>query len=113
MTGCSGGLESLGCALQPLFVAGALDDLVAFAEADASSLDAVLFPQLRDLVLEARVLGGESRIVPLAEDAQKLRPPLGQRFDLGSDVVECSHVYFNEFDERRIPVSSGGEHARL
>jgi len=78
----------LGCALQPLFVAGALDDLVTFAETDASSLDPVLFPQLRDLVLEARVLGGESRIVLLAQNAQKLRAPLGQRFDLGSDVVE-------------------------
>jgi hypothetical protein len=77
----------LGGALQPLFVAGTLDDLVTFAEADAGSLDPVLFPQARDLVLETRVLGGESRIVLLAQDAQKLRPPLGQRFDLGSDVV--------------------------
>jgi hypothetical protein len=68
-------------------VAGALDDLVTLAETDASSLDPVLFPQLRDLVLEARVLCGESRIVLLAQDTQKLRPPLGQRFDLGSDVV--------------------------
>jgi hypothetical protein len=74
-------------AFQPLFVAGALDDLVAFAEADACSLDAVLFPQLRYLVLEARVLGGESRIVLLAEHAQKLRASLGERFDLGSDVM--------------------------
>ena len=71
------GVESLGCALQPLFVAGALDDLVTLAEADACSLDSVLFPQLRDLVLELRVLIGESRVVLLAEDAQKLRPPLG------------------------------------
>jgi hypothetical protein len=47
----------------------------------------VLFPETRDLVFEARVLGGESRIVLLAQDAEKLRPPLGQRFDLGSDVV--------------------------
>ncbi len=78
----------LGCALQPLFVAGALDDLVTFTETDTSSLDPVLFPQLRDLVLEARVLGGESRIVLLAQHAQELRAPLGQRFDLCSDVVE-------------------------
>jgi hypothetical protein len=48
----------------------------------------VLFPQLRDPGLEARVVCGESRIVLLAQDAQKLRPPLGQRLDLGSDVVE-------------------------
>ena len=74
-------------ALQPLFVAGALDDLVTLAEADACSLDSVLFPEPRDLVLEARVLGGESLIVLLAQDAQKLRPPLGQRFDLGSYVI--------------------------
>ena len=77
----------LGGALQPLFVAGALDDLVTFAKTDACTLDAVLFPQLRDLVLEARVLGGESRIVLLAEDAQKLCAPLGERFDFGSDVM--------------------------
>ena len=74
-------------ALQPLFMAGALDDFVTFAEADACTLDAVLFPQLRDLVLEARVLGGESRIVLLAEHAKKHRAPLGERFDLGSYVV--------------------------
>ena len=85
--GVSGGGPYLGRALQPLFVAGTLDDLVTLAEADASSLDSVLFPQLRDLVLEARVLGGESRIVLLAEDAQKLRALLGERFDFGSDVV--------------------------
>ena len=78
----------LGGALQPLFVAGALDDLVTLAEADSCTLDAVLFPESRDLVLEVRVLRGQSRIVLLAQDAQKLRPPLGQRFDLGSDVVE-------------------------
>ena len=77
----------LGRALQSLFVAGALDDLVALAEADACSLDSMLFPQPRDLVFQARVLGGESRIVLLAQDAEKLRPPLGQRLDLGSDVV--------------------------
>jgi hypothetical protein len=94
----------LRCALQPLFVAGALDDLVALAETDASSLDSVLFPQLRDLVLELRVLVGESRVVLLAEDTEKLCPPLGQRFDLGSDVIQCSHAYLNEFDGRRIPV---------
>ena len=81
----------LGGALQPLFVAGALDDVVTLAEADACSLDSVLFPQLRDLVLELRVLVGESRVVLLAEHTQELCPPLGQRFDLGSDVVECSH----------------------
>ena len=86
--GGSGGGPYLGRALQPLFVAGALDDLVTFTEADAGSLDPVLFPKLRDLVLEARVLSGESRIVLLAQDAQKLRPPLGQRLDLGSDVVQ-------------------------
>ena len=78
----------LGGALQPLFVAGALDDLVTLSEPDTRSLDPVLFPQLRDLVLETRVLGGESRIVLLAEHAQKLRAPLGERFDLGSDVIE-------------------------
>ena len=96
----------LGGALQPLFVAGALDDLVTFAEADACTFDAVLFPQLRDLVLETRVLGRESRIVLLAEDAQKLRPPLGERFDLGSDVVDGSHARFNVFAFPGIPVSS-------
>jgi hypothetical protein len=68
-------------------VPGALDDLVTLAEADACTLDSVLFPETRDLVFEARVLGGESRIVLLAQDTQKLCPPLGQRFDLGSDVV--------------------------
>ena len=57
-------------ALQPLFVAGALDDLVTLAEADACSLDSVLFPETRDLVLEARVLGGKSLIVLLAQDAE-------------------------------------------
>ena len=93
----------LSGALQPLFVAGALDDVVTLAEADACSLDSVLFPQLRDLVLEARVLGRESRIVLLAEDAKELRPSLGERFDLGSDVVECSHDWFNDFYEARIP----------
>jgi hypothetical protein len=77
----------LGGALQPLFVAGALDDLVTLSEADTCTLDSVLFPETRDLVFEARVLGGESRIVLLAQDAEKLRPLLGQRFDLGSDVV--------------------------
>ena len=77
----------LGGALQPLFVAGALDDLVTLAEADACTLDSVLFPETRDLVFEARVLGGESRIVVLAEDAEELRPSFGQRFDLGSDVM--------------------------
>jgi len=56
-------------ALQPLFVAGTLNDLVTLAEADACSLDSVLFPETRDLVLEARVLIGESRIVLLAQDA--------------------------------------------
>jgi len=69
-------------------VAGALDDLVTLSEPDTRSLDPVLFPQLRDLGLEARVVCGESRIVLLAQDAQKLRPPLGQRLDLGSDVVQ-------------------------
>ena len=78
----------LGRALQPLFVAGALDDLVTFAEADTGSLDPVLFPQPRDLVLEARVLRGKSLIVLLAQDAQQLGAPLGERFDLGSDVVQ-------------------------
>lgn len=78
----------LGGALEALFVSGALDDLVTFAEADACTLDAMLFPQLRDLVLELRVLRGESRVVLLAQDAQKLRALLGERFDLGSDVVE-------------------------
>jgi hypothetical protein len=77
----------LGGALQPLFVAGALDDLVTLTEADACTLDSMLFPETRDLLFEARVLGGESGIVVLAQDAEKLRPPLGQRFDLGSDVV--------------------------
>ena len=77
----------LGGALQPLFVAGALDDLVTLSETDACTLDSVLFPEARDLVFEARVLGGESRIVVLAEDAEELRPPFSQRFDLGSDVM--------------------------
>ena len=77
----------LGGAFQALFVARALDDHVTLAEADACTLDSVLFPESRDLVLEARVLRGESRIVLLAEDTQKLCPPLGQRLDLGSDVV--------------------------
>jgi hypothetical protein len=83
-----GGGPYLGCALQPLFVAGALDDLVTLTEADTCSLDPVLFPQLRDLGLEARVVCGKSRIVLLAQDAQKLRSPLGQRLDFGSDVVK-------------------------
>ena len=78
----------LGRALQALFVAGALDDLVTFAEADARSLDPVLFPQLRDLGLEARVICSESRIVLLAQDTQKLRPLLGQRLDLGSYLIQ-------------------------
>jgi hypothetical protein len=34
------------------------------------------------------VVCGESRIVLLAQDTQKLCPPLGQRLDLGSDVVQ-------------------------
>ncbi len=63
-----GGWPYLGRALEPLFVAGALDDLVTLAEADARSLDPVLFPQLRDLALEARVVCGKSRIVLLAQD---------------------------------------------
>ena len=66
---------------------GALDDLVTLAETDAGPLDPVLLPQLRDLVFKARVLGGQNRIVLLAQNAQKLRPPLGQLLDLGSDVV--------------------------
>jgi hypothetical protein len=69
-------------------VAGALDDLVTLTEADTSSLDPVLLPQPRDLGLEARVVCGESRIVLLTQDTQKLCPPLGQRLDLGSDVVQ-------------------------
>ncbi len=56
-------------ALQPLFVAGALDDLVTLAEADACTLDSVLFPETRDLVFEARVLRCKIRIVLLAQDA--------------------------------------------
>ena len=75
-------------AFEALFVAGALDDAVALAEADTCSLDAVLFPESRDLGLEIRVLRGQSRIVLLAEGAQQLCPPVGQRLDLGSDVVE-------------------------
>jgi hypothetical protein len=86
--GVRGGGPYLGRALEPLFVPGALDDLVTLAEADACSLDAVLFPQLGDLGLETRVVCSESRIVLLAQDAQKLRPPLGQRLDFGSYVIE-------------------------
>ena len=83
-----GGGPYLGRALEPLFMAGALDDLVTLTEADTRSLDPVLLPQLRDLRLEVRVVCGESRIVLLAQDTQKLCPPLGQRLDLGSDVVQ-------------------------
>jgi hypothetical protein len=45
--------------------------------------------------------------VLFAEDAQKLRPSLGERFDLGSDVVDGSHVSFNVFAVPGIPVCSG------
>jgi hypothetical protein len=93
-------------ALQPLFVPGALDDLVTFTEADAGALDAVLFPELRDLVLEPRVLVGEGPVVLLAEDTQKLGALLGERFDLGSDVGESSHAAFNVFAAARIPVQA-------
>jgi hypothetical protein len=78
----------LGRAFQPLFVAGTLDDLVTLTEADSRPLDSMLFPQLRDLGLEARVICGKGCVVLLAEDTQKLCPPLGQRLDLGSDVIE-------------------------
>jgi hypothetical protein len=57
----------LGGALETLFVARALDNRVPLAEANPGPLDPVLLPELGDLVLEARMLSREVRIVLLGE----------------------------------------------
>ena len=82
------GGTNLGGALEPLFVACALDDLVALAVSEPCPLDAVLLPQPRDLCLDVGVLAGEARVVPLAQIVEELGPPLGQPFDLDSDFSE-------------------------
>ena len=67
-------------------MAGALDDLVALAEADACAGDAVLFPQLRDLLFDRLMLRDEAWIVPLAECMQKLGALVREPLDVRPDV---------------------------
>src|SRR6266540_6286093 len=85
-TRCTFRGEGSGGPLEPLLVARALDDGVTLAEADAGAGDAVLFPELRDLLLDLLVLRDESGIVLLRERVHHLRAPEGEAVDVVSDV---------------------------
>src|SRR6201987_3724426 len=76
----------LGRAGEPLFVAGALNDQVAVAEADRGTDLALLVPELGDLLLELLVLRGERGVVPLRELVQDVGTPVGKPVDLLLDL---------------------------
>ena len=67
-------------------MARALNDRVALTEADSGARDAVLFPELRDLLLDLLVLCDEGGIVLLGKRVHHLGAPEGEAVDVTSDV---------------------------
>src|SRR6266511_854125 len=85
-TRCTFRGEGLGGPLEPLLVARALNDGVALTEADAGAGDAVLFPELRDLLLDLLMLRDEGGIVLLGKRVHHLRAAKSEAVDVVSDV---------------------------
>jgi hypothetical protein len=101
-------LES-GGAVEALFGAGALDDLVALAEAQPRTRGALLVPEARDPGFELRVLSGERGIVALGEGMEELGAAFRQPLDLEPDVFNSGHVCINDVPTSAIPLSPVSE----
>src|SRR6476660_10102991 len=95
--------SGLGRAGEPLFLAGSLDDHVTIAEAQHGARVALLFPELRDLLLELLMLGLERRVESLGQRAHDLDPAIRQAVYLLLDLVQRSHTSPNAGRETAIP----------
>ena len=85
-------MAALGGAGEPLVLAGSLDDQITVAVPQHGACVALLFPELRDPLLEVEMLRLQRRVVPLGERAHHVYPALRQMIDLLSDVVQRSHT---------------------
>jgi hypothetical protein len=102
--GFAGGLSS-GRTLDPLFGAGALEDVVAIAEADRGTYEALLLPQPLDLFLELVELGGRFGVVTLGERMVKLGAPVARPLDLFANLLESLHNPANVVGRKVFPKS--------
>ena len=69
-----------------------LDDQVAVAEADGCAHDALLFPALGQLLVEALVLGCESGVVAVRESVQNLSSTVREPLDRVDGRCLAAHV---------------------
>jgi len=89
--------------MDPLFEAGAPNDLGAVAKADANTGFAVFVPELRDAVVELAELGCEDGIVSTGQTVQESGALLARALDLATDLRQCSHTWENEDGVFAIP----------
>jgi hypothetical protein len=111
--GRRGGGGCLGGALEALFGAGALADVLAWAEPQLGTHGALLVPEGVDARPDVPQLGGERGIMALGEGAVELGAALAGALDLRTDLIDCSHAHSNEclrslipHDERRMKAAT-------
>ncbi len=91
--------------MNPLFEAGAPNDLGAVAEADVNTGFAVFVPELRDAVVELAELGCEDGIMSTGQTVQESGALLARALDLATDLRQCSHTWENENRVFAIPLN--------
>src|SRR6266480_1578085 len=96
-------MPSLSGSGQPLFVAGPLDDLVAVAETRAGLESTLLVPERCEALLELVQLSRQHGVVAFRKQVPELGATLGRGVDLGSDLVDISHVCENDVTPIVIP----------
>ena len=73
-------------------MAGPLDDLVAVAEADPGPGEALLLPELCDLLFELLVLRSQLGVLAFGQLGQDVQPLPRKAVDLLFDVIQRTHV---------------------
>ncbi len=81
--------STLRCALEALFGAGATDDLLALAEAQAGLLDTERLPEGLETLVEILDLALYGRVETLGEPLPELLALLRDAFDLRMDLIGC------------------------
>src|SRR6185503_1602646 len=96
-----------GGALEALFLPGARDDALPFAEDETRAGLALSIPQRRDLLLQRLVLRAQRGVVALGELSEQLTPTLGQALDLRPDLRQSGHAPYNDGARSTIPSARG------